>query len=390
MDLAQLQLRQAALARHDGRCVVFGATMHGWRSQPVAAEVLETFEAVHGVQLPAQYRTWLATVGVGAGPFYGLMPPTEDLEDARPGRPFPHTATYDGGDLPLGADAVDGTVRLSDQGCGYCDLLVLNGPHAGEVWVDFREAEGPITPWYPDFAHWLAAWLVRSEAEWAVEALGDGEVEAEPAFLATARAAVEAVVADGGDPMLAQYPIGADKLHRVRAQLFLQDGVLEAAEAAFEQAAACSSEPGAVRALGQCAVARARGDEAARLAAAQAGLATPGVWWSSKKQLLSEQALALEGLARWDEAFDARVALARHDARNLHARYDVAWICLLREDAPMAAAWLVEAAQAGVGCEGLPEGERLAAVAAGLLDALRGSGHEDRADLLEAALGSVV
>lgn len=384
MNLNDLKHRLAALAQHDGRLAIFGATMHGWRSTPVSAEAVEAYERRHGLRLPEAYRQWITQVGVGAGPFYGLE--GLDAEDLRPGRPFPHEGPYEGAALPAGVDAIDGTALLSSQGCGYYDRLVLRGSHAGEVWVDLREGEGPLALWYPSFEAWIEAWLLRSEAEWAVEYLAEEGADAEAGFAEVSRAAVARVLAGVDDPMQAQYPLPVDKLWQASARFCLAAGDLVGAEAAFESAALASREPEGVRAVGQCALARVRGDDAGRLAAAAAGLAS-NVWWATKKRLLIEQIDALECLERWDEAFAARIALAQHDRGNLHARYDVAWIYLLRNQAAEAAAWLREAAVAGVGCNREDSLEvRVAQVAAGLTEALRGSGHPELAAALEAAL----
>ena len=103
---------------------------------------------------------------------------------------------------------------------------------------------------------------------------------------------------------------------------------------------------------------------------------------------MQEQIAALEALERWDDAFAVRVTYAHHDRDNLHARYDVAWIHLVRDQAEQAAQWLREAAADGVGCDrDLPLEARVAEVAEGLLSALRSHGSEAEADALEAALG---
>lgn len=43
-----------------------------------------------------------------------------------------------------------GTIPLSHGGCGYYDLLVVNGLAAGHVWLDARASDGPISPYVDD------------------------------------------------------------------------------------------------------------------------------------------------------------------------------------------------------------------------------------------------
>ena len=190
--------RKEALARHDAQYALFGAQVHGWRSRPVALFEVEAFEARHGLRLPAAYRAWITEVGVGAGPFYGFTGLPDD-DAAGVGRPFPHDAEYlDEEGLPEGVDARDGTLVLTDHGCGYEDLLVLSGPHAGEVWIDFRSAEGPLRPWYESFEAYMEAWLRRTEVEWAIDTIGDWKPFApEAGFLAQARASMDALLHGG-------------------------------------------------------------------------------------------------------------------------------------------------------------------------------------------------
>lgn len=58
-----------------------------------------------------------------------------------------------------------GAVFLSEQGCGYYTLLVLNGEHRGTLWDDSRAADCGITPMRVGFAEWYLRWLERCERE---------------------------------------------------------------------------------------------------------------------------------------------------------------------------------------------------------------------------------
>lgn len=381
--LASLRSQMEELARHDRRHVVFGATGHGWVSAPVEEEALAAVEREHGVALPASYRTWLATVGAGAGPFYGLLAPSEAQVA---GGVF-------AGPLPAGSEPsaqVPGTLVLTEQGCGYRDRLVLAGPHQGEVFLDLREALEPLSPWYASFEGWLGAWLRHARAEWACRTLADGDVDADEAFLDRCREDLVRVVAGTDDPMESTWPLALAECWRALAALHLRDGAFEDAERAFEEGARTSNEPDAWRAIGRCRVAGARGDDEARLRAADEGLASESLWFSSRTALLRERRFALEGLERWDEALEAVEAIARHLPNDLFATYDVAWIRCARGEPRVAARWLVEAAGRGVACDAEASmAERVVQVSAELLRALRASGEEERAVALESVLGGV-
>lgn len=62
-----------------------------------------------------------------------------------------------------------GTIPLCHHGCGYYDLLVVNGPDTGHVWHDSRASDGPIAPVIDDtgqvtFDRWYLIWLNQAEA----------------------------------------------------------------------------------------------------------------------------------------------------------------------------------------------------------------------------------
>ena len=130
---------------------------------------LAAFEAKHGLRLPPAYRAYLLVCGdAGAGfPDGGFK---KLAARKRMGQPFPLDGPWieddreisdDAADLddlegspkewmralPQGARPDDGCLVLGtgDDGCPY--LLVLAGPHAGEVWVDGRGyGAGPVYP----------------------------------------------------------------------------------------------------------------------------------------------------------------------------------------------------------------------------------------------------
>jgi hypothetical protein len=305
--LSELFDRLRAVARADTRMALFGAAGHQWQVYAAEADEVAAVEAVAG-PLPEVWRLWITELaGAGAGPFYGVSELPAEEELAPLALPFSP-------ELPEG-EPLTGCLTLSDHGCGYSDLLVLNGPHRGEVWVDFREAGGPVVPWYASVEAWLGAWLTYAEAEWGINYLAGGAADGEPAapFLAQVDRALAAVVADTSDSILRQYPLPKDKAHQALARRALSRGDLAAAEAEFERAALASErEAEAVRAVGRCALAAAREDFVAWLAAADEGLALPNVYWSQTKFLLTERMNALEALGYIEKIAEAKARLRAH------------------------------------------------------------------------------
>ncbi|MEU8780474.1 SMI1/KNR4 family protein [Streptomyces sp. NPDC048637] len=168
------------MAARDPKRERFGADTHRYELAPALPEAeIRAFEEVHGVGLPAQYRSFVATVGNGpAGPGHGLMPLTvprpeageewavddEWEEDRLPGRlaaPFPLTGPLPGRiDVRTTGELTQGTLVLAEEGCGIFLRLILTGPRAGEVWrID--PDWGGFVPASPGFRTWYTEWLQR-------------------------------------------------------------------------------------------------------------------------------------------------------------------------------------------------------------------------------------
>src|SRR5262249_26165235 len=145
---------------------------------------------------------------------------------------------------------------------------------------------GSLAAWYPSLEDWLGAWLRRSRAEWVAAFKGAVPRDADPAFVEAARRSAGEGLGGGASsrPLLAPEPGPHDELWVGRGGLRLAARGLGGAEAAFAQAAALSRDEG-LGPIGRCLVAEARGDAAARLQAADEGLAG-ACWWSSRLQLL--------------------------------------------------------------------------------------------------------
>jgi hypothetical protein len=134
---------------------------------------LAAFESQWRVVLPAEFKTVLTEVGNGSGgPYYGLSPleswcqpwdPSE-LDSAILTRPFlPHA--------PRERAVHDGAMRVCNAGCEHYLLLVVAGPHAGEVWHDAGVDGLPPFPVLDSrgssasFSSWISDWIDGTTAE---------------------------------------------------------------------------------------------------------------------------------------------------------------------------------------------------------------------------------
>ncbi|MBK7074651.1 MAG: SMI1/KNR4 family protein [Myxococcales bacterium] len=142
-----------ATAAADPRRRRFGAARHGYQlGAPLPGPTLDAFEAAIGVALPAAYRGFVTTVGDGgAGPYYGLWPLAHPLQRAIAAGEFAPEAP--------GRAAYRGVIGLGHVGCGQIALLIVRGPHAGEVWIDARGADGALRPIARDFGAYYVAWV---------------------------------------------------------------------------------------------------------------------------------------------------------------------------------------------------------------------------------------
>lgn len=79
-----VRARIGEMAARDPEGARFGADTHRYELAPALPEAeIRTFEEVHGIHLPAEYRSFVAEVGNGpAGPGHGLMPLTVPRPEA--------------------------------------------------------------------------------------------------------------------------------------------------------------------------------------------------------------------------------------------------------------------------------------------------------------------
>ena len=183
--ISRLKDRLKALKKADSALQVFGANYHKYRSsKPMTEKEVLAFERQHAITLPEDYRTFLLTVERGgAGPYYGLFPPTDyshELENVKSdflSLPFPHQEAW-----PFAEDSMDqsildeehkyfgnfwvqGAMRLCPFGCGAIIVLVITGKARGQIWMDDRPNDYGVVPIANDFLTWYEEWLERSFIE---------------------------------------------------------------------------------------------------------------------------------------------------------------------------------------------------------------------------------
>ncbi|WP_093780407.1 SMI1/KNR4 family protein [Streptomyces sp. yr375] len=172
-----VRARIGEMAARDPGWSRFGADTHRYELASALPEAeIRAFEEAHGIDLPAEYRSFVAEVGNGpAGPGHGLMPLTvprpeigegwavdgewqEDRLSGRLAEPFPLTEPLPGRIGPSACEVTRGTLMLAEDGCGIFVRLILNGPRKGEVW-QLDPDWGGFVPVSPDFRTWYTEWL---------------------------------------------------------------------------------------------------------------------------------------------------------------------------------------------------------------------------------------
>jgi hypothetical protein len=169
----------------DGR-LPFGAEHHKYRmNPPIAPGELETFEVLHGIRLPEDYRCFLLEVGDGgAGPAYGVLPlrywawhvsewnhltgsPRPLVE--RPSASYlaspcqlradvDYDGTWQERLAPQDYDSFQGMMAVCYQGCADCVLLVVSGAERGRLVSVGESWNPPVFLPMPDFLSWYETW----------------------------------------------------------------------------------------------------------------------------------------------------------------------------------------------------------------------------------------
>jgi hypothetical protein len=177
-QLDRVRSRLDALRSADSAFQVFGAASHHYHlGTPMTEAEMQAFEDRHTIVLPEEYRTFLQTMGrEGAGPYYGLFPPTDFLHQLKHAQsdflslPFPHQEAWNWTADAILADEhayfdpswVQGSMRICHSGCGAFCLLVVTGQARGQIWLDYRSSDGGIFPVANTFLQWYEQWLERS------------------------------------------------------------------------------------------------------------------------------------------------------------------------------------------------------------------------------------
>lgn len=156
-DIAELGVLTRQLAQADRSFLVFGSKHHRYQfHSPLPETEIAAYEARHGIQIPADYRCFLATLGNGGpGPDYGLLRLQDEPRDLS--QPFPGIDSYELPEDPLEDDELlPGILCICHQGCEHYYYLVVNGPAYGAVFSG--TAERAFWHCNASFAEWYRHW----------------------------------------------------------------------------------------------------------------------------------------------------------------------------------------------------------------------------------------
>jgi hypothetical protein len=345
--LAAIRDRIRLLASLDPSRQIFGAVTHQHQLAPPLTEgQLVELESRFG-KLPDEYRRFVGTVAAhGAGPYYGLVAPSVPEDTDGPG-PDPRrefrcdTESPFDTKLPEGTHLLDGTLYISEQGCGGRSVLVVRGPSAGEVWSDWTREQGTIAREAPSFLVWYEQWIERALLDWiervAAHIAIDGPSEtAQLEGIALAFELVER--AASGNP----------KYLRTLGYLHMREQRWTDADAAFKAASkAGGDEPEARLALDRARLAVVRGSPDVAIVAVHRGLSCEGLWYSTRDELRETLERAFAATGRADEALEILDERAAERFFSLDLHHRLARERLARNDLENAGLVLERAARMG-------------------------------------------
>ncbi len=178
----------------DTNFMVFGSGSHKYElNAPATPEAVEAFERAYEIQLPDSYKSFILHIGNGgngylnsaAGPFYGIYPMGENVDDLIYGNPEEYLKK----ECILKPDITDrdwdkltdvlydenisdseyykvigkifsGVLPIGFQGCSYVQALVLNGPYADKVVnLEMSAEDAPKFTYEKNFLDWYERWL---------------------------------------------------------------------------------------------------------------------------------------------------------------------------------------------------------------------------------------
>ncbi|MEH2423734.1 MAG: SMI1/KNR4 family protein [Nostoc sp.] len=177
----QLKKKLTQLAILDATFEVFGSESHQYQFKPcLSNKDIQVFESRYNITLPSEYRNFLLEVGNGGvGPGYGLSGLLGiENEDVIPeklyqenyeilSKPFLLTEAWNDLDLIVknntgfvaNNDAyfddklIQGTLTITNYGCGIYAMLVITGEQSGKIWIDDRTNDNGIYPASLTFCH---------------------------------------------------------------------------------------------------------------------------------------------------------------------------------------------------------------------------------------------
>lgn len=345
--LAALRERIQLLASIDPDAQIFGASRHHHQLRtPLDDDDIAELEARFGA-LPDEYRLLVRTFGVaGAGPYYGLEQPKvpEDPQHALqpdPQRLFPCEApTAFDARLPDGASTLDGTLVLADQGCGGRSLLILRGPHAGEVWSDWTAEQGTVAPEAKSVFVWYEQWIDRALLDWIEKAAPRIAIDG-----ASSSYELEAVAL--AYEVVARAVTAQPQYLRTFGYLHLREERWTDADARFLAASEvpAAQEPTARLALDRARIALKRGAYEDAIAAVRLGLTDATLWYSTRDELRDTLERAFIAAGRKEDALAVLDLRAEERSFSLDLHHRLARTCLARNDVGNAGAALERASR---------------------------------------------
>ncbi|MDZ8225513.1 SMI1/KNR4 family protein [Nostoc sp. ChiVER01] len=177
----QLKKNLTQLAILDATFEVFGSESHQYQFKPCLSDKnIQVFESKYNITLPSEYRNFLLEIGNGgAGPGYGLSGlsaiESKDVisEKLYPenyeilSKSFPFTKAWNDLDLIVKNNTdfvtnnddyfdkkfIQGTLTITNYGCGIYAVLVVTGEQSGKIWIDDRTNDNGIYPASLSFCH---------------------------------------------------------------------------------------------------------------------------------------------------------------------------------------------------------------------------------------------
>lgn len=196
----------------DKNLEVFGATSHKYNiNQPATPNEVLEFEQKYSIKLPECYKSFILYIGNGgAGPFYGIYPLGENVDDLIYDNTekylknecilYPKMTNEYWKDLTKRIDDDDisdqdyekevgklfaGILPIGSQGCTLIHGMVLNGQYKGRVVNLDMDRQKPFFTFENNFLNWYERWLdeiisgdlIKDDPSWFGYTKGGSEEE---------------------------------------------------------------------------------------------------------------------------------------------------------------------------------------------------------------------